>query len=119
MIVFTYGGQTYVVKIDKGATTCIATGFTSKDATFNFTCNGSAYDSATFVVQRDGTPVLPYHGASPCSALFTASGHQVQAAAGVTIIFAAVHDGSFADHFEEICPPPGGTTSFTASSTCS
>jgi hypothetical protein len=110
MVVFIYGGQTYVMKIPQGWTTCTFTNITSSDANFSYTCNGTEYSNPGFVFSADGSPVPTYTGQLACSDLFTVAGVEVWAKAGVTIIYAAAHNGSFENHFVSQCPPPGGVT---------
>jgi hypothetical protein len=56
MFVFTYQGQTFIMKIDNGATTCKGDNTTSKDANFSYECNGQSCDNQDFVFNRDGVP---------------------------------------------------------------
>lgn len=110
MVVFIYGGQTYVMKIPQGWTTCTFTNQTSSDANFSYTCNGTEYSNPGFVFSADGSPVPTYTGQLACSDLFTVAGREVWAKAGVTIIYAAAHNGSFDNHFASLCPPASGVT---------
>jgi hypothetical protein len=118
MIVFSYGGKTYVMKIGQDLT-CTGDATTSKDANFSTTCNGQTYDnSASFTVERGGAPVAPYPGPPACSSLFTITKQGATAAAGVTILFGVAHNGSFPNHFATLCPPAGGASSIAFPPIC-
>jgi len=110
MIVFSYGGEIYVIKIGQDLA-CTGVNETSKDAVFTTTCDGASYDNSGFIMNRDGSPITGYPGPPPCSELFTITSHSATAVAGVTILFAVAHNGSFPNHFAEICPPAGGSSS--------
>ncbi|MCC6750240.1 MAG: hypothetical protein IT371_21415 [Deltaproteobacteria bacterium] len=119
MIVFTWGGQTWVVKVPQGATTCTITNKTSSDATFNYSCNGATYTNAPdYIMSRNGTDLVPFGGSVPCSALFNVNGRYVTAGPGVNILYAVAHNGSFPNHFADLCPAPGGTNSLTFPAEC-
>lgn len=117
MVVFTYQGETWVVRVDKGASTCTETNQTSSDSNFSYECNGSTYDNEGFVFNRDADPVPAYSG--DCSQLFEISNRRVRAtAAGVNIIYGVTHDGSLPNHFGTLCPPPEGTTELVFPDSC-
>jgi hypothetical protein len=117
MIVFIYGGKTYVIKIDQGSSTCIGSDATSKDDNFSSSCNGKSYDNNNFTLNQNGAPVTAYSGTPDCNALFSISGNQVKVAAGVTVLFAVAHNGSFPNHFAELCPA-AGTSELTFPAIC-
>lgn len=119
MVVFTYGGATYVVKIPKGWTTCTFTNQTSSDAQFEYQCNGHSYSNPGFVFSRDGVAMTPFDGSLTCEQLLSVSGREVTALPGVTILYAAAHNGSFENHFQSLCPPPGGTDQLSFPDSCS
>lgn len=119
MVVFTYGGSTYVVKIPKGWTSCTFTNQTSSDAQFEYACNGYTYSNPDFVFSRDGSPVAPFDGSATCEQLLSVAGGEITAMPGVTILYVAVHNGSFEGHFQSLCPPPSGTDRVTMNDSCS
>ena len=102
-IVYTLNGTgPFAIKIIQDATTCQLTNATSGDGTFTASCGGVTYDNnsgAGNPIRGDGT-VIPAGASCP----FTISGGQVTAGAGVSILFAIVHQGN--------CP--GGTGNFCA-----
>jgi hypothetical protein len=101
LIVFTFGGNTYVMKIQSGSASCAGDDSTSSDSEMSsFPCGGHTYDiPVTHIVRQDGSAITPYPGGSAaCDALFTVSGSTItRDNAGVTILFAVSHHG-----------PPGG-----------
>jgi hypothetical protein len=111
MVVFSYGGKLYVMKVPQGWTTCTFTNRTSSDRNFTYECNGNTYSNdPDYVFSMNGSPVPTYTGPLPCSAFFKVSGREVWAKAGVTIIYAVAHNGSFPNHFATQCPSPNGVT---------
>jgi hypothetical protein len=110
MVVFTYGGEIYVMKVPQGWTTCTFTNNTSSDRNFTYDCNGDTYSNPDFIFSKNGSPVPTYTGSLPCSDLFTVSGREVWAKAGVTILYAVAHNGSFPNHFATLCPSASGVT---------
>jgi len=114
-IVFTKNGAgPYAVKIDHFATTCTITNETSGDNTFTASCNGTYSNTCSGnTICFDGSAVP----ASSVGCPFTVSGGNVTAQAGVSILFVAVHDGSFANHFQTLCAP--GSSFDVGASACS
>jgi hypothetical protein len=112
-IVFTINGAgPFVLKIDQDTTTCNNTNATSGDEDFSEMCNGVTYSNTCSgtALCINGSAATAYVGACP----FTVNGGTVTANAGVSILFVAVHDGSFTDKFEFVCGP---TTSFNVGTT--
>jgi len=110
LVVYTYGGSIYAVKVSEDSTACTFTNKTSGDRSFTYSCNGNTYDNPDYVLNMNGSAVPTYTGPQPCSAFFTVAGPDVSAKAGVTIIFAVAKSGSFATHFAAFCPPASGVT---------
>ncbi|MET0728075.1 MAG: twin-arginine translocation signal domain-containing protein [Acidimicrobiales bacterium] len=102
LIVFTYQGNTYVMKIESGSSTCSGSNTTSADDSFSeFQCGAFYYRGGELygqTLQRGatanaGTAITPYPG-DPCPSLFTINGSTVSTNnAGVSIVFAVSHHG--------------------------
>jgi hypothetical protein len=107
----TRAGAIVAVKINTTQTTCTNDNSTSGDANFSQVCGTGTYSNncSGNNICRNGAEVPANTGVCPV----TVSGGQVTANAGVTILFAIVHDGQCpGGHF---CPPfCGPITSFTA-----
>jgi hypothetical protein len=117
LVVFTYQGKTYIMKVGQDLS-CIGTDQTSSDATFSYTCNGTTYSNPSFTVLADGAPIAPYPGPTACNSLFTITASSATAAPGVTILWGTVHNGSFPNHFGDLCPPAGGASSISFPAIC-
>ena len=117
-VVYTFNGQTYAVKFNKNAAVCDGVNSTSNDEDFSTVCNGVTYNntcSGTAICT--GTPGSVIQGDPNCSSrVFFAGGTTITAAVGVTIIFAAAHDGSYSgSKFRFSCPSnPQPANSVTA-----
>jgi hypothetical protein len=115
-IVYTVNGSgPFAAKINQFTSTCdTSDNSTSSDAPgFSNACGGHTYSNGCSgnKMCQDGSAVPAGGGSCP----FTVSGGHVTANAGVSILFAAIHNGSCTNHF--CAPICGPTTSFTT--TCS
>jgi hypothetical protein len=104
-VVYTFNGQTYAVKFNKDAAVCDGVNSTSGDEDFSTVCNGVTYtnDCSGTAICANGSAI---QGDASCSSrVFFAGGTTITAAVGVTIIFAAAHDGSYSgSKFRFSCP---------------
>jgi hypothetical protein len=103
-VVYTYGGNTYAAKFNHLSSVC-AGNTTSGDSTFTYLCNGVQYTNTCSgtAVCADGAAIAS--DPSCASRVSYAGGTTITAAAGVTIIFAVAHDGSYdGNKFRSICP---------------
>jgi hypothetical protein len=125
-------GNVFAVKFNKNANVCDGSNTTSGDENFSQVCNGVTYSNTCSGNAICANPAPP-NGVGPggnviagdpsCSTrVFYAGGNTITAAAGVTIIFAASHDGSYEppSKFKLICPvnplPGNSVTSQTCTS---
>ena len=130
-VVYKVGDNVFAVKFNKNAGVCDGTNTTSGDENFSTTCNGVTYSntcSGTAICANPPPPngvgpggaVIP--GDPSCSSrVFYAGGNTISAAAGVTIIFAASHDGSYQppSKFKLICPINPQSGNSVTSQVCS
>lgn len=119
MVVFSFEGKTFVMKIGNNTNSCTGAINTSSDATFSYECNGRTYDNNGAIFHDNGAVSIPYSGPPDCNALFQITANSITAAPGVKIIFGVAHNGSFPNHFAELCPAAGGVSAITFPSVCS
>jgi hypothetical protein len=106
-IVFTKAstpGVFYTIKIDTCGTTCSSSCGVPADVPHPFpstTCGGHTFTDVSGVINVDG--VATTCDFLNCSSDITISGNTITAGPGVTFIFEAVHDGSFATHWMTGC----------------
>ena len=120
LIVFTYKGGTYIMKIEKGSSSCAFENSTSDDSDMGsaFPCGGHEYTGGKNhgkQIWQDGAAVsAAVPGSLTCSDLFTVSDNVVTTnSVAVNIIFGVSHHGSTGgwndSHFFPICPDYSGT----------
>jgi hypothetical protein len=118
LVVFTFQGHTYVMKIESGLATCAGDDTTSNDTSFTQVCGANTFSSVNGMggssgLLENGSPIstaLP----NPCNDMFLVSGDTVSVKpfyqGSVLIIFGVSHTSN---QFFPQCVNNGNSVTFT------